>query len=134
LALFVQGKQAVVIGKQPNPVHWLAADDYARMVSAAYQKPEAANQIFTVYGPDAKPMMDALKVYCATVRPEVKASSMPVWLVRLMAKLTRNIQLTDIADFMAYYETIYENDDPAVTNRILGAPTITLQQWCAAQG
>lgn len=130
LPLFVQGKRAIVIGRQPNPVHWVAVNDYARMVSTAYQRPAAANQIFTIYGPEATPMLEALKRYCAALRPGVKASSMPIWLARLVAKLTRDIKLTDIADFLAYYETVYEKDDPAPANRILGAPATTLQQWC----
>ena len=103
LPLFVQGKQAYVIGKQPNPVHWIAAQDYARMVSAAYQNPAAAHKILTVYGPEAIRMLPALKRYCEIVQPEVTATTMPLWLTRLLAKLSRNIELKDVADLMAYY-------------------------------
>jgi uncharacterized protein YbjT (DUF2867 family) len=130
LPLFIQGNQAIVIGKQPNPVHWLAAGDYARMVVKAYQTPAAARQIFPIYGPEALPMMDALKYYCATVHPGMKASTMPIWLARLMGKLTGNLSLSDIADFLAYYETIFEQSDPTPANQVLGAPTMTLAEWC----
>ncbi|MFZ6031034.1 MAG: SDR family oxidoreductase [Chloroflexota bacterium] len=133
LPLFVQGKQAILIGKQPNPVHWLAADDYARMVSAAYQKSEAAKQTFFLYGPEAMPMLEALKRYCAAVRPDVKARRLPIGLVRLAAKLAGDARLADVTDFLAYYEKVHEQDDPTPANRILGAPAITLEQWCAAR-
>jgi uncharacterized protein YbjT (DUF2867 family) len=133
LPLFVRGNRASMIGKQPAPVHWVAATDYARMVSKAYQTPEAENKTFYVYGPEAIPMLDALKTYCAIAHPEVKVSSVPVWVIKLMATFTRKAQLKDVTNLMAYFEKFTEDCDPTEANQILGAPTTTLQQWSAEQ-
>jgi hypothetical protein len=128
--LFVQGKQAIVIGKQPNPVHWLAAGDYAQMVSRAYQLPAGLAHTLPVYGPEGVSMPEALKLYCELRLPGVKVSSMPVWLPRTIALLTRNAKLADVTRFLAYYEKVLEQDSVQETDRLLGAPTTTIRQWC----
>jgi uncharacterized protein YbjT (DUF2867 family) len=53
LRRFADGRWAVVFGKAPLPYHWVAASDYARMVSRAYDTPAAANKAFPVFGPEA---------------------------------------------------------------------------------
>ena len=133
LPLFVRNGRASTIGKQPHPVHWVAAADYARMVSKAYQTPAAEDKILYVYGPQAIPILEALKTYCAIAQPDVKVSSTPVWLVKLMATITGNALLKDVANLMAYYENIVEDSDPSEANQLLGAPSTTLQQWSKAQ-
>jgi len=133
LPLFVRNGRASIIGKQPHPVHWVAAADYARMVSKAYQTPEAEDKTLYIYGPEAIPMPDALKTYCAIAQPDVKVSSTPVWLVKLMATVTGNALLKDVANMMAYFENFVEDSDPGEANQLLGAPTTTLQQWSETQ-
>ena len=133
LPLFVRDGRASVIGKQPHPVHWVAAADYARMVSKAYQTPEAEDKTLYIYGSEAIPMPDALKTYCAVVHPDLQVSSVPVWVIKLMATVTRNARLKDVANLMAYYENFVEDCDPTEANQLLGAPTTTLQQWSEAR-
>lgn len=129
----VQGKRAMLIGRQPTPLHWIAAQDFARMVVQAYRLPEAANKTFYVYGTETILMQQALETYCAFVRPDVKVSKMPLWLLSILAVLSREPRLQDVAQLMAYFEHYTEADDPTEANTLLGAPTITLQQWCQAQ-
>ena len=45
LDLMVRNGKAIIIGKQPNPSHWVAADDFARMIATAYKKSEALNKM-----------------------------------------------------------------------------------------
>jgi len=129
----VQGKRAMLIGRQSTPLHWIAAQDFARMVAQAYRLPEAANKTFCVYGPGATPMQQALETYCALVRPDAKVSRMPIWLISIMGILSRDPRLADIAQLMAYFEHYTEADDPTETNTLLGAPTTILEHWCQAQ-
>jgi uncharacterized protein YbjT (DUF2867 family) len=133
LPLFVRGKQATLIGKQPAPVHWLAAKDYARMVLSAYRLPTAENKTLYIYGPAGLTMREALTQYCSIVRPDVKVSVMPIWLVALMAKLLRNAELEDVTRLMGYFNKFAESQDVTEANTLLGAPTTTLQQWCEEQ-
>ncbi|RPJ15862.1 MAG: hypothetical protein EHM33_34470 [Chloroflexi bacterium] len=59
------------------------------MVSTAYLSEEGANKRFRVLGPEAIQMHEALRRYCAVFHPEIKkVTTMPFWLVRLMATLT----------------------------------------------
>lgn len=129
LPLFVRGKRGAVIGEQPAPVHWVAAADYSRMVSQAYRTPAAENRICYVYGPEALPMLVALKKYCDIVHPGIKVSTVPIWLLSLVAALTRDADLKDNINLMSYFNKFVEDGDPTETNELLGTPTTTLSEW-----
>jgi uncharacterized protein YbjT (DUF2867 family) len=130
LPRFAREGQPFLIGKQPSPLHWFAADDLARMVSTAYQREEAANKRFFVHGPEAMTMKEALERYCRVFYPEGKpVSVMPIWLAKVMAFLTRNEMLKFASNLMAYFYKIGEMGDPTEANQVLGAPTITLDAW-----
>jgi uncharacterized protein YbjT (DUF2867 family) len=130
LPLFVVQGRASVLGKQPQPYHWVAAEDYARMVSTAFRLDVAANQRFVVHGPEAIRMHEALSRYCAVFQPDIKkVSTMPFWLVKLLATLTRNQELKDAGEMMAYFEKVGEGRQPATITGILDAPTTTLNTW-----
>ena len=50
LPRFVRGTRASILGSQPHPWHWVAADDYARMVSKAYGRRRRPTRPFTFSG------------------------------------------------------------------------------------
>ncbi len=127
---FVQGKWGLVIGKQAHRLHWLAASDYAQMVSRSYQTPDALNKELYIFGPRAFTMAEALKTYCRIVDPRVRVATIPTWLLSLLGRITFNVELQSIAELLAYYDKIGEEGDPREANELLGAPTTTLQQWC----
>ena len=39
--LYIRNGKAMIIGDQPHKIHWLAAGDYARMVSKSYETKES---------------------------------------------------------------------------------------------
>jgi uncharacterized protein YbjT (DUF2867 family) len=130
LARFVRGGRATIIGKHPKPYHWFSADDYGRMVSAAYRTDESAGKRLYIHGPDPILMHEALDRYRRALHPEIRAvSTMPAWLGRLMGRLTRNEMLMFASDLMAYFDKVGEPGDPSEANRILGAPRTTLDAW-----
>jgi NADH dehydrogenase len=130
IARFARDGKPFLMGKQPLPVHFFAAVDLARMVSAAFQSEDAAGKRFYVYGPDALSMPEALARYCRVLHPEVeKISDMPIWLARVIARLTRNQAMKFAADLMGYFDKTQEVGDSAEADRILGAPEITLDEW-----
>jgi uncharacterized protein YbjT (DUF2867 family) len=130
LPLYIRGKRASIIGKQPHHLHWLAAGDYAKMVSGTFKLSEAANKRFFIYGPDGFTMLEALTKYCSIVHPEIKASSIPFWLASLISKASFNAELQFITELMRYFEKVGEGGDPAEANKLLGTPSTTLEQWC----
>jgi uncharacterized protein YbjT (DUF2867 family) len=130
LPRLARGGQPLLIGNQPNPNHWFAAEDLGRMVSTAYQLEEAANKRFFVHGPEAMTMKEALERYCRAFHPGVESISvMPVDAARAVAKSAGNQMLGFFAELMAYFDQVGEMGDPAEANQLLGAPTTTLDAW-----
>lgn len=130
LVRFARNGKPSLIGKQPLPVHFFAAQDLARMISKSYQLAEAQNKRFFVYGPEAMTMKTALERYCARFYPEVnKISVMPIWLAKLLGTLTGNEMLKYASELMAYFDKSAEGGDSSEANAILGAPWTTLDAW-----
>lgn len=129
LPRFVRGTRASILGTQPHPWHWVAADDYARMVSKAYTTPAAANKTLHVFGPQAWTMRQALQTYCDIARPDAKTGAVPFWMASIIATLSRDQTLQAVLPFFRYSEKVAEAGDPAEANALLGAPATTLEQW-----
>ena len=130
LDLMIRDGKAMLLGKQPNPSHWVAADDLARMVATAYRKPEAKNNIFFIFGPEQHLMKDLLKKYCKLRYPEIKkVSSVPIWMMKMIGLLTGNKQLKGVASLFAYFEKVNELGNSDETNALLGKPIITFENW-----
>jgi uncharacterized protein YbjT (DUF2867 family) len=130
LPRYARGGQPLMIGDQPLPVHWFAADDMARMISDAYRRAEAANKKLFVHGPEVITTVEALERYCRAFHPSVQSVAlMPIDAARGMAASTGNHMLGYFAELMAYFEKVGELGDPAEANELLGAPAITLDTW-----
>jgi len=130
LDLMIRDGKAMLLGKQPNPSHWVAANDLARMVATAYGKPEAKNKIFFIFGPEQHLMKDLLEKYCKLRYPEIKkVSSVPIWMMKMIGLLTGNKQLKGVTSLFAYFEKVNELGNPDVTNALLGKPIITFENW-----
>jgi hypothetical protein len=52
-----------------------------------------------------------------------------LWQARLIARLTRREGLTYIIKLIAYFDKVGELGDPTEANTLLGAPSITLDEW-----
>jgi uncharacterized protein YbjT (DUF2867 family) len=130
LELMIRDGKAMLLGKQPNPSHWVAAGDLARMVATAYLKPVARNKIFFIFGPEQYLMKDLLEKYCKLCHPEIKkVSSVPLSLIRLVALISRNKELKNAAALFAYFEKVKEMGNPDETNSLLGIPETTFGEW-----
>jgi uncharacterized protein YbjT (DUF2867 family) len=134
LPRYARGGQPLMIGDQPLPVHWFAADDMARMISAAYQSEAAANRKLFVHGPELLTTVEALERYCQAFYPKVESVPlMPIAAARATAASSGNQMLSFFAELMAYFEKVGEMGDPAEANELLGAPTTTLDAWIEGQ-
>lgn len=134
LARFVRGGRATVIGRHPTPYHWFAAADLGRMVSTSLGLEEAVGRTLWIHGPQAITMHDAMERYRAAVHPEIPAiASMPIWAARIVGTVTRSDMLRFAAALMAYFDRVGEPGDPSEADRILGAPSTTLDDWLKLQ-
>jgi uncharacterized protein YbjT (DUF2867 family) len=129
-------ERAVIFGKHSRPYHWLAADDFGRMVAVAYQKEVAYNKRFCIMGPEALLMEDVLKRICARLYPHVTSfRHVPLWMAKLIARATGNSRMLAGSQLMGYFAKIGVEavGDPTEANAILGAPSTTLDQWLTMQ-
>jgi len=132
LDLMIRNGKATMIGKQPHPYHWVAADDYAQMVANAYQKPEAWCKIFYIFGPKHHTMADLLVDYCKRRFPEIKkVSYIPLGIIRLIAIISGNSVLKSAASMFGYFEKVKEMGDPTEASNLLGKPQTTYDDWLA---
>ena len=129
----VQGRLAIVLGRQPHPLHMVAASDFARMVSRSFQILEAANRYFFVHGPEAVTIPNALRLYGSLVEPGMRVVSMPLQLMSVVDALFMRRQLRSTIQLMRVMQRVGERGDPSEANEVLGAPTTTLRQWCEKQ-
>ena len=129
LPLFVQGKSISLIGNQIHPLHWIAAKDYARMVSKSYQTEETLNKELYIFGPEAYTMGEAMKIYAD--HAGIKVSPMSTQMLAVIGTLTFNTEWKGMSVLMKHYENWGEDGSPEEANRLLGAPQITLKEWCA---
>ncbi len=117
----LQGKRAMILGKQPHPLHLVAASDFGRMVSRAFQEPEALT------------MGEALHLYCTMLEPKARVTTIPLWLMFVVDTLFLGKKMRRTLQIMQVLQRYGEVGDPTDANRILGAPTTTLRAWCEQQ-
>ena len=130
LDLMIRNGKAAILGKQPNPYRWVAADDYARLLAKAYKTPDAKNKIFYIYGPEPFLMKDLLEKYIKTFHPEIKkVSTVPLGMIKMIARITGNNELKEAASLFAYFEKVKEPEISENTNKLIGAPVINFEKW-----
>jgi uncharacterized protein YbjT (DUF2867 family) len=135
LPTFVRGNKAMVMGHQPVPWHWVAAADYARMVSAALNTPAAEGKTLYIYGPEALTMAEAIERYRVLCAPDAKLTQVPLWILSVVALFPGREQLRRVGvPIMRYFSKVSEIGEPDEANQILGAPSTTLEQWCRQRG
>jgi uncharacterized protein YbjT (DUF2867 family) len=125
----IQNK-AYIVGEQPTLWHWIAAEDYAMLVSKAFATPEAENKTFYVYGPESMTIEEALTTYTLTY-PDVKLTRIPFWWARILSLMPGNAKLRKSLPMFEYLPKVSE--PPAEANSLLGEPKITVHAWCEAQ-
>ena len=128
----IQGGAAVVLGR-PQPLHMVAASDFAHMVSRAFQVSEAANGELYIQGPEAWSIGDALRLYCSLVQPGKRVVKVPLGVMRVVDGLFMGGRLRGSLELMGLLQRVGERGDPSEANRLLGAPTTTLREWCLRQ-
>lgn len=128
---FVNGDQAsIILGKNPPRLHFFAAADFGRMVAASYDDQRALGKRLFIHGPQGLTLSEALERFFQLRHPGLKVMRLKLWQAKLIARLARRERLTYITRLIAYFDRVGELGDPAEANALLGAPTLTLEQWC----
>lgn len=125
----LQGRRALVLGRQPHALHMVAAADFARLVSRCLAVPEAAGQRLDVHGPQAIKIADALRTYCSHRSPGTRVVSMPLWFMSLADRTILQGRLHGTLPLMRALDSHGERGDPGPTRRLLGPVDTTLTEW-----
>jgi uncharacterized protein YbjT (DUF2867 family) len=134
LPRFVINGQAMLVGDRQMPWHWFAGEDFGRMAARAYRSEKAVGKCLYVHGPEAITMKEALERYCEVFYPEIQeVMVMPIDVARATAEASGNMALGFFAELMAYFQKVGEPGDPTEANELLGAPSITLDDWLNQQ-
>lgn len=75
-------------------------------------------------------MKDLLEKYCRHRHPGIKkVSSVPIWMIKIIAMLSGKKDLKNAAALFAYLKKVKEMGNPDETNKLLGKPEITFEKW-----
>jgi len=135
LDYFVLPDRGVMVGLQPLTWHFLAAADYAKMVSAVMQDEDfTGNKRLTVHGPHGFKMFDALKKYCEILRPDLPVEQLSIADTKILAQSDEELEWLDsFADFMSNFEKYGETGNPKEAQALLSEPMLTLEEWTRKQ-
>jgi len=130
---FVHGNRGtILVGRNPPELHFFAAADFGRMVAASYDDERALGRRLFVHGPEGVTLPDALERFYAACHPGLKLMRLKLRQARLIARLTRREGLTYVTKLIDYFDRVGELGDPSEANALLGAPSITLDEWFAS--
>lgn len=126
-------KWKFVLGEQPTKWHWLAARDYARMVSKSFTTSESACKVLFLYGPEpAYTLKEAVDQFfipiCASDRCPIPNIPMQELQTTTRTDVAGSPE-KDISKFQ-WLGKVRELGDPSEANDLLDAPTISLGDWC----
>ena len=132
LIAYIKGDRAMIIGKHKRKIKWLAAKDYAHLVSRAYGSQKAVNKRFLIYGPGACTLEEALTIYCKKKYPNLSLMKISPGSFMFMATLSFNRKLIYVGELMKAISRIDDSGDMSETAMILGKPFTTLEDWVSS--
>lgn len=103
------------------------------MVARSFRRREARNRWLDVFGPEPFTMREALEVYRAAVRPDISIGQAPLPLLRIVAAVSRNAELTHAVKLFAAFQQIGEEGDRHPADQLFGPAPTSLARWCREQ-
>lgn len=126
----VQGRVAVLLGRQRRLLHPLAAEDFAGMVARALTSEDAAGRDFYLQGPEPITLKEALRLYVTLVAPGTRLVTVPLPVMRAVDRFVLHGELRANLDIMGLLARLGERGDPEPARRVLGPATTTVRDWC----
>ncbi len=129
LPLTISGHKATLIGSGKASFHFLAAADYAEIVSQCFQTDKADGKSLVIFGPERLSLREALRRFLSIAHPDVKISRLPTWVARLAAMFSFNKKLKSIVELVLFFNNNDDSrvaGDPAEADRLFGRSTTTV--------
>lgn len=132
LRRFVQGRRAAVItGRKPAGIHFIAASDFGRMVAAAYEDDRTLGRRLFIHGPESVTLPNALRIFLEACYSQLPVVDLRLWEARLLARITG--QMNGVPRLIGFFDRVGEMGDPAEANALLGTPSTKLGEWIERQ-
>jgi uncharacterized protein YbjT (DUF2867 family) len=129
LPKMIKNGRAIAPANLSKEFYWVAARDYAQLVSKAMMTHVANNKIMPVAGPEKFTFADALHNYCRLSHPGVKVQAVSTALMRIIGTVTFNPELKMVAALFAYFSKVNEQVGMDETRKLLGQPLTKLEAW-----
>lgn len=129
LERFVQKDKALLLGKQPNPMHLIAVNDLMSNISKCYHMSDTENKTFYVIGNKPILLKDALQAYVNKVHPTMKVKVMPLWAMKPINQLFMGGKLSRVIGIMEILERKGEEGNPQEYLDIFGKHPTTFEEW-----
>ncbi len=129
IPLYIRNGKAMVMGDQSHKIHWLAAGDYARMVSRSFKLKESDFKNYSVLGPGEYTMEEVFKAYIEKKNDNLRITKVSLGMLGFIASITFNSKLKYLVDLMRYFETTPEKYDTQNFPVILGLAETSLSEW-----
>jgi uncharacterized protein YbjT (DUF2867 family) len=125
---FVKSKKAIII-VSPNPasIHFFAAADFGRIVAESYEDNRALGKRLFIHGPEPITLPDAFDRFIAVCHPGIRVLRIKLWQARFLSKFVGS--LSYITRLISYFDRVGEMGDPTEANTLLGAPSVSLEEW-----
>ncbi len=123
-------QQIMVVGKQPSPLYWIAARDFAsQVVTALAKRKTIQNRTLNVQGAEAITFTEAARRYASVIGGGVRVTHLPLWVLRLSGLFSPAQK--SAYELMAHYDRRRETFISTDTWSLLGKPTTTIEQFAA---
>lgn len=123
------GRATAIIGKNPPPIHFFAAEEFGRIVAASYGDDRALGKQLYVHGPQGIRLPDAIERMAAVVHPELRLMRLKLWQARLISLPFPRLKY--VTRLIAFFDQVGELGDRSDTNALFEGPSITLDEWIA---
>jgi uncharacterized protein YbjT (DUF2867 family) len=129
IPLYIRNGKAMIMGKQNHKIHWLAAEDYARMVSRSFELKASDFKNYSIIGPEEFTMEEVFKQYIGKRDPDLKITKVSLGILGFIASITFNSKLKYLVELMRYFDTTPERYDAQNFPEVLGQAKTSLNEW-----
>lgn len=125
-----QGNNIALAGNSKYPMYFIAAEDYAKMVSNAFNTFNGQNAEYIIQGLEAFTAEEAAKIFVESYTKEkMKVMKLPFWLLNLFGKLTAKFNYgARIVEALNNYPEKFEGGE---VWEQLGKPQLTLKEYAS---
>jgi uncharacterized protein YbjT (DUF2867 family) len=125
LDMMLRGPVAFVPGRQRRPVSWIAARDIARAAVRAFQADILGRH--ELAGPDTTTFADAFERLARGRGKGIQVLHVPLISLRIPGRASP--YLRELANMMAFFDTVGFAADPSVLRDTFGVSALTIEEW-----